>query len=75
MGRRFLLRRFSLAQQTSFCYSYLYIHIFIYIYMCVCVYIYENIVCMSIERYVLNYLSIILSGHPFYYYYYHYHLF
>ena len=25
----------------------------------------ENIVHMGIERYILNYLSIILSGHPF----------
>ena len=33
----------------------------------------ENIVHMGIERYILNYLSIILSGHPYcYYYYYHY---
>ena len=33
----------------------------------------ETIVHMSIERYILNYLSITLSGHPFYYHYYYYH--
>ena len=33
----------------------------------------ENIVHMGTERYIMNYLSIIMSGHPFYYYYYHYY--
>ena len=33
----------------------------------------ENIVHMGIERYILNYLSKTLSGHPFYCYYYYYY--